>query len=275
MDNRFHATCKTTRSVCSWYCAWYLSCRALFQTALSSCQDSREYSFATTGTKIKRIKRPSMASVANHRMHRLWYTLFVLLNICVEHSRLRQVIYILDRTSLYCFRRYVFARGTMTSLRIYADAYNETPACISGMFSLAAVLALLLRSFKILNTRDKRRKSIAIVGFIILSISIVLVLTAVFSACIAFSLSFEELPVSDTIRGKIACFIDQSGSCSGCDSSGPRCPEWSNDNVTRIIQSQAKAGASLAGIFLIYAFGTLRYGLALRAHMSNYMIDYV
>jgi hypothetical protein len=117
MDNRFHSTGKTTPSVCSWYCAWYLSCRALFQTAFSSCEESREYSFATTCTKIKRIKRPSMASVANHRMHRLWYTLFVLLNICVEHSRLRKVIYILDRTSLYCFRRYVFARGTMTSLR--------------------------------------------------------------------------------------------------------------------------------------------------------------
>jgi hypothetical protein len=90
-----------------WYCARHLSCRALFQTAVSSCQDSREYCFATTGAKIQGIKRPCMASVANYRMYRFWDTLFVFLNVCVEHSRLRQVIHIMDRASLYCCRRYV------------------------------------------------------------------------------------------------------------------------------------------------------------------------
>jgi hypothetical protein len=259
-----------------WYCARYLSCCLRFFKQL----------FLVVKTLESIVSQPLVQKSRESNVP-VWLLLPII------GCTVSGILYSFSSTSVLSTRAYVksytswigplfiaaggmyMGHDTMTALHIQTDAYNDTPACKSGMFSLAAVLALLLRSFKILNTRDKQRKSLAIVGFIILSISIVLVLTAVFSACIAFSLSFEELPVSDTIRGKIACFIDQSGSCSGCDSAGPRCPEWSNDNVTRIIQSQAKAGASLAGIFLMYAFGALRYGLALRTHMSNYMIDYV
>jgi formate hydrogenlyase subunit 6/NADH:ubiquinone oxidoreductase subunit I len=137
------------------------------------------------------------------------------------------------------------------------------------------MLAWFLRSYPILNTRDKRRKSVAIIGFIMMSVSLIVILTTIFSACIAFSLSFEELPISDDYKGDIACFIDQSGSCTGCNDTDGRCPEWSKADVTSILQSQAKAGASLAAIFLIYAAGCLRYGFHLRAHITNYMIEYV
>ena len=144
------------------------------------------------------------------------------------------------------------------------------------MFVIAAMLAWFLRSYDILNTTDKRRKLIAVMGFIMMSVSLLIILTTIFSACIAFSLSLEEFGITNELRGDIACFIDQSGSCTECEGSvNFRCPEWSKDDVTRIIQTQAKSGASLAAIFLIYASGCLRYGLNQRTHISNYMIEFV
>jgi hypothetical protein len=54
-----------------------------------------------------------------------------------------------------------------------------------------------------------------------------------------------------------------------------QCPEWSRSDVTRILQSQSKAGAALAAICLLYAIGSFRYGLTMRQHINEYMIEYV
>ena len=54
-----------------------------------------------------------------------------------------------------------------------------------------------------------------------------------------------------------------------------QCPEWSQDNVVRILQSQAKTGANLAVICMFYAIGAFRYGLTVRKHIINYKIAYV
>ena len=144
-----------------------------------------------------------------------------------------------------------------------------------GLFFVFAISAWLLKSFPILNIRDKKRKSVIIVGLIVISFSLLVMLTTIFSASIAFSLSLEELPITEALRGDIACFIDQSGSCTNCESEKDRCPEWSREDVTKILQSQAKAGAALAAIFLAYAASSLRHAFNLRSHIINYQIDYV
>jgi len=77
------------------------------------------------------------------------------------------------------------------------------------------------------------------------------------------------------VRGNIACFIDQSGSCTKCENESGRCPEWSTQDVTRILQNQTKAGAALAGIFIAYAASNLHHVFTLRRHIMNYEIDYV
>ena len=111
-------------------------------------------------------------------------------------------------------------------------------------------------------------------------------LALMFSFCIVFSLSLTDEPISDSNRGQLACHIDQSGSCTQCneniddDTVAPfplyeQCPEWSMDDVTRIIQSQTKAGATLAAICLLYSVGSIRYGIAMQKHISDYLIEYV
>lgn len=51
--------------------------------------------------------------------------------------------------------------------------------------------------------------------------------------------------------------------------------EWTNQDVTRIIQTQLKQSATLAAIFFLYAFSALRFGFSLRLSVSRYEIDYV
>ena len=54
-----------------------------------------------------------------------------------------------------------------------------------------------------------------------------------------------------------------------------RCPEWTLDEVTKVLQSQLKQSATLAAIFIVYAVAVLRFGFVLRGHLSKYEIDYV
>lgn len=80
-------------------------------------------------------------------------------------------------------------------------------------------------------------------------------------------------------RGDIACFIDNSGTCSQCESiedvSVLRCPEWSSEDVRIVLQTQAKSSAALASIFLLYAVSALRFGFSMRKYILLYQIDYV
>lgn len=138
------------------------------------------------------------------------------------------------------------------------------------------MLAWFLGSFSILNTSDKRRKLAGIMIFIGIATTLLVMLFAIFAASITFSLSLDDFRISDTLRADIACFIDQSGTCTQCEAEdSTRCPEWSNEDVTRILQTQAKTGAAFAAIFAVYAVGILRYGFTLRKHIGNYQIDFV
>lgn len=116
-----------------------------------------------------------------------------------------------------------------------------------------------------------------IFGLIVISFALLIILTTLFSASIAFSLSLNDIPISDEARGDIACFLDQSGSCTGCNNIPQTnvCPEWSTEDVTTILQTQTKAGATLAAIFLVYAASNLRHAFNLRSRIVNYQIAYV
>jgi hypothetical protein len=117
---------------------------------------------------------------------------------------------------------------------------------------MEAAIAWFLGSFSILNTTHKRRKSFAIIIFILIAISLLVMIATIFAASIAFSLSLQEIQISDTLRGEIACFIDQSGSCTRCnDDTVKRCPEWGKDDITKILQTQAKTGAAFAAVFVV------------------------
>ena len=115
----------------------------------------------------------------------------------------------------------------------------------------------------------------------------IMMMATIFASCIVESW-FLGGNISDTIRGQIACSIDQSGSCTQCPddlailnttdttiSPEYQCPEWSHENVTRVLQSQAKTGANLAIICMLYAIGAFRYGLTVRKHIIKYKIAYV
>jgi hypothetical protein len=116
---------------------------------------------------------------------------------------------------------------------------------------MEAAIAGFLGSFSILNTTDKRRKSVAIMIFILIAISLLVMIATIFSASIVFSLSLQEIQISDALRGEIACFIDQSGSCTRCDNQVERCPEWGKEDITKILQTQAKTGAAFAAVFVV------------------------
>ena len=112
-------------------------------------------------------------------------------------------------------------------------------------------------------------------GLVVVSFVLLVLMAAIFSTSIAFSISLDQIVISDAQRGSIACFIDQSGSCTDCEKIIGRCPEWSREEVTQILQNQTKASAALAAIFLVYAGSNLRHAFNLRSHIMNYEIDYV
>lgn len=134
---------------------------------------------------------------------------------------------------------------------------------------MQAMIAGFLRSFSILNTTDKRRKSVAIIFFILIAVSLLVMITTIFAASITFTLSLQEVPISDILRGEIACFIDQSGACTRCQEETSRCPEWGKDDVTKILQTQAKTGAAFAAIFVVYVILSSRSSRLTKVLSSN------
>jgi hypothetical protein len=147
----------------------------------------------------------------------------------------------------------------------------------SGMFFLLALMAWFLRSYPILSTSHKQHKSIATIAFILMTLLVGAALTTIFCSSIYFNVSLARVPISETARGELACFIDRSGSCTLCNMEPleAQCLEWSRRDVTRILQSQSKAGAALAAICFLYAVGALRYGFTMRKHIRSYRIEYV
>lgn len=111
---------------------------------------------------------------------------------------------------------------------------------------------------------------------------------AIFTASLAYSLDIVKVELKDNFRGTIACYVDAVGSCSNCkclddDTCIPEegaeevviCPEWTSQDVSKIIQTQLKQSATLAAIFFIYAFSALRFGFVLCKAQSKYQIAYV
>ena len=100
-------------------------------------------------------------------------------------------------------------------------------------------------------------------------------LVTLFAGSIGFSLSIVDIPLRRDERGNIACFIDRARTCTRCDLTINRCPEWTTGDVTSVLQTQAKNSAALASIFLIYAFSAIRFGFSMRKDIMLYEIDFV
>jgi len=175
---------------------------------------------------------------------------------------------------------FTFAETSVLNTRTDSDANFIGPLYLAtaGLFFLSAMLGWYISVSSIRNSRNKRNKLIFIITFLVVLILILFALVALFVASIIFSTSFVEIPLTETQRGNLACIIDQSGSCTGCDlpkGDPNRCPEWSTSDVTTVIQTQAKASASLSAIFMIYAVSALRFGWGMRRHIRMYQIEYV
>jgi hypothetical protein len=145
----------------------------------------------------------------------------------------------------------------------------------AGLFFVGALTGWSIKAFSILSVQHKRQKLAAIVIFIITMAATLVLLASIFSASIVFSVNLVSSPIDEESRGNIACFLDQANSCTRCDFEEDRCPEWSQDDVTKVLQTQAKSSAALAAIFLVHAFTALRFGFGLRKHIIMYQIDYV
>ena len=144
-----------------------------------------------------------------------------------------------------------------------------------ALFFLGALLGWFMSSYRILSTTDKRSKSVAILLFIVIMGSLLVMLTVLLSSSVTFALSLVENPISGARRGQIACYFDFSNTCTGCNDPTNRCPEWTNEDVTKIVQGQAKASTTLASISIVYTLLALRFGFNQRRHLSMYQIEYV
>lgn len=148
-----------------------------------------------------------------------------------------------------------------------------------GILFLASLLAgWFLSAYTINNQGDKKTKSIAAIVLIIMMAVNVAILAAIFIGSILLAASLINSPIDEKERGVVACQVDRGTSCTMCAEevdAADRCPEWSLDEVTKIIQTQLKQSATLGAIFILYAISVLRFALTLRKHLSLYQIDYV
>ncbi len=145
-----------------------------------------------------------------------------------------------------------------------------------GSFTLLALVGLVLKCYPVLNTTQKKVKLSMIRFFLVLIILTIFAVAVVFATSLIYSLSIVDLPLTN--YSQIACALDMEGSCTGCDSQSPYeevCPEWSKDDVAKVLQTITKQSATIAAIFLVYALSTLRYGFVLFRHVSRYQIEYV
>jgi hypothetical protein len=142
------------------------------------------------------------------------------------------------------------------------------------------LLSVFLTRYPVLNLRQKRQKLLLTVAFLGALATALVMQATLFSGSVAFAASFASTPLDHSQRGKIACFIDIY-SCTNCegdegyDSRESECPEWSNIDVTRILQTQAKSVATMAIINVFYTLFAIRFGFDLRKRVRLYQIDYV
>ena len=143
----------------------------------------------------------------------------------------------------------------------------------SGLFLVALLMGWFLSAFSIRSNVDKQNKSSAVLILIVVLFLNAALLISIFIASIVWS---YRLNLTDLERGDIACAMKNSG-CTGCDDVilENRCPQWSYEDTTIIMQRQFKQSATLAAIFLLYDLNVMMHGLNLRKHFSMYQIDYV
>jgi hypothetical protein len=147
----------------------------------------------------------------------------------------------------------------------------------AGLFLISLLTGWFLSVYTIQNHGDKQTKNIAVVLLIIMMAANVVMLATIFVASILFSASLINSPIDENQRGEVACSVDRNATCTLCDALilSNRCPEWSLEEVTTILQTQLKQSATLASIFILYAVSVFRFGVTLRRHLSLYQIDYV
>jgi hypothetical protein len=147
----------------------------------------------------------------------------------------------------------------------------------AALFLVALLMGWFLSAFSIRNSSDKKTKNMAVIIIIGVMAANCVMLAALFVASIIFSSNLVTSPIEESERGEVACFADRSVTCTQCDAENfsERCPEWTLEDVTQILQSQLKQSATLAAIFIVYAISVMRFGVTLRRHLSMYQIDYV
>jgi hypothetical protein len=144
-----------------------------------------------------------------------------------------------------------------------------------GAFTLAALVGYFLKFYTVLNRRQRRFKQGVVVLFIATIMMTIFTVATIFATSLIYALNIVDVPLDQ--YSLLACYLDSDGSCTGCDPDDtlPMCPEWTEDDVRRVLETIMKQSATLAAIFLVYALITLRYGFVLFRHVSRYQIEYV
>lgn len=147
----------------------------------------------------------------------------------------------------------------------------------SGLFLLAAILGWFISQSPILNARSKQRKHSCILLFMALILISVILLIYVLITSIYYSFRLVKNDLTEDQRGALACAAGTTETCTNCNDleSGPVCPQWTLDQVTRVLQAQVRQIITLAGMFLLYAISSIRFGFIMRKHLILYEIDYV
>jgi hypothetical protein len=144
-----------------------------------------------------------------------------------------------------------------------------------ALFSLSILSGWFISWSSIQRTIDKKRKLVAVHLLIGAMIAAGVLLIAVFGTTISFSVNIVSDPITDDMRGTIACILGSTGGCTKCELQRNRCPEWTIQDVATIYKTQALAVATCSAIFFIYAVRTTRFGFAMRKHLLSYQIEYV
>lgn len=89
-------------------------------------------------------------------------------------------------------------------------------------------------------------------------------------------MDYIDRSLDNLLRGTIACSLSPATcSFSGNDDREDECPEWTEEDVDRVLSTLLRQLTTLAAIFMVYSIGALRFGFVLWHHLSSYQIDYV
>eukprot|EP00804_Cyclotella_cryptica_P026675 CCRYP_007926-RA/>CCRYP_007926-RA protein AED:0.04 eAED:0.04 QI:381/1/1/1/0.5/0.33/3/2170/853 len=255
-----------------WCEAYYnaTDCRGIRDEAQAWCEVF-SYVFFTTNGVLALLLVASM-----------WVTLSVLQGIIslpiVQRSKESNIPLWLSFPISGCFLIGVillFGPSTVTSS--FQDLYmiGLTYLVSGGAFTLAAIVGISLKLYTVLNKRQKKCKQGLVLVFIVTMIVTILAVATIFVTSIIYSFNIIKIPTNE--YHQIACMLDTGGSCTGCDSNTPInvCPEWSEEDVVRVMKTIMKQSATVSATFLVYALVTIRYGFLLLSHVNSYQIDYV